>query len=101
MIEHKGNIRGEDVPLPTWGTVVVEHEIAAGVTIACVGTDLCRYCQAAKRRDRAERRSAKAAASRKERREARAQLRAGEEEPRTDRKRGLSSRRTPTDRERP
>ena len=47
MIEHKGNIRGEDVPLPTWGTVAAEHEIAAGVTIACVGTDLCRYCQAA------------------------------------------------------
>lgn len=98
MIEHKGNIRGEDVPLPTWGTVTVEHEIASGVTIACVGTDLCRYCQAAKRRDRAERRAAKAAASRKERRSARAQLRAGEEDPRTDRKRGLSSRRKPTGR---
>lgn len=68
--------RGCDVP---GGVCRVEHEVAAGATVPCCGSDRCRFCQIAKRAARRDRREAKARAHRRDRREAARALRAGGE----------------------
>jgi hypothetical protein len=77
---HAADPRGAAVPIPsTLHEVCVEHELVGGVSIMCVGTDLCRFCQHAKRRARQERAEAKAREHRRQRRATRQALRAGAE----------------------
>lgn len=77
---HAADPRGAEVPHPTTlHEVCAEHEFVGGVSIMCVGTDLCRFCQHAKRRARQERAEAKAREHRRQRRATRQALRAGAE----------------------
>lgn len=71
--------RGAEVLPTSWYESSAEHEVGSGVTIPCQGTDLCRFCQAAKRAARRERARLKAATSRAARRTARQAVAAGRE----------------------
>jgi transposase len=79
--------RGVQVPPCSWRDSVVTHEISPGVTIPCQQTDLCRFCQANKRRLRKERAASKAGFHRKARHAAKQALQQGLEDPPTPRSR--------------
>lgn len=85
--------RGADVPPRTM--VRLEHEIQPGVTVMCQGTDLCRFCQLAKRRARKDRAADKAAGHRSDRRASRQALSQGEDPAPLKRRRLLPKRRVP------